>query len=293
MYGRGIRDRGLLPYLLIAPALAFYVLFAIVPIILTGVLSLFEWNGLMDPVWVGFDNFRDLIGDPKVRQAFTNSMWLVFFMCGLPVTIALILVAAITRTRIIGMSIFRLIFFIPYTLALAVVAIGWRWLYAPSGSLNGLLRAVGLEDWVRPWLGDFFWALPAIGLVGTWVMFGFAFVLLLAGAQHIPRELYDQTRIDGAGVVREFFSVTLPGVRYELAVAVIMTLIFALRTFDLVLMATRGGPGYATMTPALLMYFDVFQNGRVGMGAATAVLLTMAIFLPVTIVYRWFGREAD
>jgi raffinose/stachyose/melibiose transport system permease protein len=183
------------------------------------------------------------------------------------------------------------VFFLPYTLALAVVAIAWRWLYALDGSINGILRALLGAGAERPFLGDFTWALPALGVVGVWVTFGFVVVLLLAGAQHIPKDLYDQARVDGAGPVSEFFAVTLPGLRYELLVSLTMTLIFSLRMFDLPLMTTQGGPGYATTTPSLMMYRDVFSNGQVGFGAAIAVLLTIVIFVGVGGVNRLMGRE--
>lgn len=291
--GRGSRsgEPRLLPYLLILPGLAFYTLFVMVPIIGTLSLSLFQWDGLTTPIWVGLNNFAHVIADPDTLAAFTVSVIFLVFNCLLPVAIGLLLVAAMTRARVRGLSFFRLVFFLPYTLALAVVAIAWRWLYALDGSINGILRALLGSGAERPFLGDFTWALPALGVVGVWVTFGFVVVLLLAGAQHIPKDLYDQARVDGAGPVSEFFAVTLPGLRYELLVSLTMTLIFSLRMFDLPLMTTQGGPGYATTTPSLMMYRDVFSNGQVGFGAAIAVLLTIVIFVGVGGVNRLMGRE--
>jgi raffinose/stachyose/melibiose transport system permease protein len=287
----GFGDQGMLPYLLILPGLVFYSLFVIIPIIGTLLLSLFQWDGLATPVWVGLDNFAAVIADPNTLGAFTVSITFIVFNCIVPVAIALLLVAVMTRSHIRGLSFFRLVFVIPYTLALAVVAIAWRWLYASGGSINEILRMLFGAGAVRPFLGDFFWALPALGVIGIWVTFGFVLVLLLSGAQHIPKDLYDQARVDGAGPVREFFAVTLPGLRYELQVAVTMTLIFSLRMFDLPLMTTQGGPGYATTTPSLLMYQDVFVNGQVGIGASIAALLTIVIFVGVGVVSLVFGRE--
>jgi raffinose/stachyose/melibiose transport system permease protein len=281
----------LLPYLLILPGFVFYALFVIVPIIGTLSLSLFQWDGLSTPILVGLRNFSDVMADPNTLAAFQVSLAFIAFNCVLPLAVALLLVGAITRTRIRGLSFFRLVFFLPYTLALAVVAIAWRWLYALDGSVNEIIRTFLGPGATRPFLGDFFWALPALGVVGVWVTFGFVLVLLLSGAQHIPRDLFDQARVDGAGPVREFFAVTLPGLRYELRVAMTMTLIFSLRMFDLPLMTTQGGPGYATTTPSLMMYRDVFVNGQIGPGAAIAVLLTIVIFIGVGAVNRVFGPE--
>lgn len=284
---RSRRDAaGALPYLLILPGFAFYALFVIVPIVETARLSLYEWDGLLPKVWVGLDNFAHVLSDSTVRGSFRVSLVFVLFSCVLPVALALLLVGLIARTRIRGLSFFRFVYFLPYTIALAVVAIAWRWVYALDGSLNEIIGAVLGEDAKLAFLGEFSWALPALGVVGLWASFGFVLVMLLSGAQHIPRELYDAARVDGAGPVREFFAVTLPGVRHELRVALVMTLIMALRVFDLPLMATQGGPGYQTTTPSLLMYRDVFVNGQIGRGAAIAVLLTVVTFIGIGVVNR-------
>jgi raffinose/stachyose/melibiose transport system permease protein len=154
-------------------------------------------------------------------------------------------------------------------IALVVVAVVWRRIYEPTG-----------------WLGDFTLALPAIGLVGTWVAFGLALVLLLAGVQRIPRSLYDAARVDGAGPVREFFAVTLPNVRGELAVALTLTTITALRNFDLVYVTTGGGPGNATTVPALEVYRRAFGGGEVGAAAAVGVCLAAVIFVLALAINR-------
>jgi raffinose/stachyose/melibiose transport system permease protein len=281
----------LLPYLLILPGLIFYFLFVIVPIFGTFSLSFFRCDGLMEPVWVGLDNFTKVLTNSRTQATFRVSIIFVLFNCLLPVAVGLLLVAAMTRTRIRGLSIFRLVYFLPYTLALAVVAIAWRWLYALDGSVNEAIRMTLGPEAMRPFLGDFFWALPALGVIGVWASFGFVLVMLLSGAQHIPKDLYDQARVDGAGPVREFLAVTLPGLRYELVVALTMTLIFSLRMLDLPLMTTQGGPGYATTTPSLMMYRDVFSDGQVGIGSAIAVLLSILIFVGVAAVNRVVGRD--
>lgn len=281
---RRLDSAGAMPYLLILPGFVFYALFVLVPIVATVRLSFFQWDGLLPQVWVGLDNFTRVLSDPNMLTTFKVSLAMVFFGCLLPVGIALALVGVVARTRIRGLSFFRFAYFLPYTVALAVVAIAWRWLYAPTGSVNLVLKAIFGKGAVRPFLGDSTFALPSLGVVALWATFGFVVVLLLSGAQHIPRELYDAARVDGAGPVREFFAVTLPGIKNELRVALVMTLILALRVFDLPLMTTQGGPGYHTTTPSLMMYRDVFMNGDIGGGAAIAVLITIATFIGVGIV---------
>ena len=137
----------------------------------------------------------------------------------------------------------------------------WRWIYAPDGPLNRAFDAVGLDGFSRAWLGDFTFALPALGLVGTWVTFGLVFVLFIAGGPEISTEQYEAARIDGAGVVREFFAVTLPSLRREITVALVLTITAALRNFDVVFVTTRGGPGTNTEVPSMFIFRSVFQTG--------------------------------
>ncbi len=190
-----------------------------------------------------------------------------------------------------GVTFFRAVLFLPQTVATVVVAIAWVWIYAPDGPLNEALRAVGLGGITRGWLGDFDFALPALGLVGTWVTFGLCLVLFLAGMQKIPHSLYEAARVDGAGRVREFFAVTLPGLRGELAVALTLTMITALRTFDLIYVSTAGGPGTSTTVPSVLVYQNAFANGRVGLAAAVAVVLTALIFVVAFAITRLVDRD--
>ena len=187
-------------------------------------------------------------------------MLLVFYAL-LPVAIGLLLAAAASRARVRGLRAVRTILFLPQVIALVVVAVTWRIIYQPTG-----------------WLGDFDLALPAVGLVGTWVAYGLCFVLFMAGVQKVPRSLYDAARVDGAGPLREFFAVTLPALRGEIAVALTLTTIAALRNFDLVYLTTSGGPGDATTVPALEVYQRAFRTGEVGGAAAIGICLAAVIF---------------
>jgi raffinose/stachyose/melibiose transport system permease protein len=192
-----------------------------------------------------------------------------------------------------GLAAFRTILFLPQVVALVVVAVMWRMIYAPDGGLiNEALRAVGLGALAQNWLGDFNLALPAVGLIGTWVMYGLAMVLFTAGVQKIPQSLYDAARVDGAGPVREFFAVTLPGLRGEVAVALTLTTIAALRNFDLVYITTGGGPGNSTTVPAYEVYRRAFESGEVGGAAAIGVCLAAVIFVLAFSINRFAERGA-
>jgi raffinose/stachyose/melibiose transport system permease protein len=169
------------------------------------------------------------------------------------------------------------------------IAVIWRWIYSYDGPLNGLLRSVGLGGLVHTWLGDFTWALPSLGLIGTWFEFGLCMVLFVAGIQKIPLSLYDAARVDGASAWREFRAVTLPGLRNELVVAATITIIAALRSFDLVYVTTSGGPGTTTDVPALEIYNRAFTFGEVGSAAAIATVLSIIIAIIALAVTRLGG----
>jgi raffinose/stachyose/melibiose transport system permease protein len=267
-------------YLYLLPALVVFTAFVLVPIARAGYYSLYEWDGVTPATWVGLDNYGDVVSDEDLRRAFLHALVMLFFYAVLPVAIGLLLAGLIARARVRGLTLFRTVLFLPYVIAMVVVAVMWRMIYDPeSGALNELLRAVGLGSLTQSWLGDFNLALPAVGFVGTWVWFGLAMVLLTAGVQKIPQSLFDAARVDGAGMVREFFAVTLPALRGEIAVALTLTTIAALRNFDLIYITTKGGPGKATSVPAFQVYDRAFQTGQVGSAAAVGLTLTAIIFV--------------
>ncbi len=273
-------------YLYILPAFLVYVAFVLAPFAHGAWISLFEWDGVTPGRWVGLANYTDAIADATVRSAFVHSLVLIVFYSALPIALGLTLAAALSRTQIRGFAGFQTVLFLPQIVATVVIAVTWRWIYGPEGPLNELLRSVGLDSLARAWLGDFTWALPSVGLVGTWVMYGLCMVLFLAGIQRIPTTLYEAARIDGAGPFREVTAVTVPGLRNELAVVVALTVIAALRTFDLIFVTTKGGPGDETTVPSVLIYRRAFETGQVGSAAAVAVMLTVVVLALTFVLTR-------
>jgi raffinose/stachyose/melibiose transport system permease protein len=248
-------------YLYLLPAFALFATFVLAPLLHAAWLSLFAWDGITPGEWVGLDNYDAVVSEDDLRRAFGHSAVLLIFYAALPIMIGLLLAAAASRARIRGLTALRTILFLPQVIALVVVAVTWRLIYQPTG-----------------WLGNFDLALPSVGLVGTWVAYGLTFVLFMAGVQKIPHSLYDAARVDGAGPLREFFAVTLPALRGEIAVALTLTTIAALRNFDLVYLTTSGGPGDATTVPAFEVYQRAFRGGEVGGAAAIGVCLAAVIF---------------
>ncbi len=274
-------------YLYLLPAFAVFALFVLAPLLHSAWISLFAWDGVTEGRWVGLENYEAVAGDPELRRAFLHALVLLVFFAVLPVGIGLALAAALSRARVRGLTAFRTVLFLPQVVALVVVAVMWRLIYAPDrGLLNEGLRTIGLGGLAQSWLGDFDLALPSIGLVGTWLMYGLAMVLFTAGVQKIPPSLYDAARVDGAGPVREFFAVTLPGLRNEVAVALTLTTIAALRTFDLVYLTTGGGPGGATSVPAFEVYERAFRGGEVGAAAAIGICLAATILVLAVAIDR-------
>lgn len=279
-------------YLYVAPALLVFGLFLLWPIARAVWLSLFEWDGLGLGVFVGLDNYVEVLTDPELQAPFGHALVLVVFFSLIPVTVGLVLASLMGRARLRALGFFRTVLFLPQVVAMVVVGIAWQTLYQPAGPLNDALGAVGLGGLARPWLGDPSWALVSVGFVGTWVTSGLCLVLFLAGLAKIPRELYESARVDGAGPVREFFAVSLPALRGEIAVALTLTIIAALRTFDLVYVMTSGGPGGRTRVPSYEVYDRVFVKSDVGTGMTVAVLLTVVI-LAVTVAINRLTEAAD
>jgi raffinose/stachyose/melibiose transport system permease protein len=280
-------------WLYILPGLLFYVLFTLGPLLHTVELSFFDWDGLTVGHYIGLGNYREAFSDPLVRASFRHSAELIVFYALLPVSLGLLLTAILTRHPVRGFTFFRTALFLPQMIAGVVVAQAWVWIYAANGPLNAFLHDIGLGSLARPWLGDFSWALPAVGGIGTWVTYGLCMVLFIAGAQGIPQSLYDAARVDGAGAVREFFAVTLPALRNQVVVAFVLTTINALRSFDIIYNATSGGPGTTTYVPSYYMYRNAFVFNRVGYAAAIAVILTAAIFTLAGIVLYVSSRGEE
>ena len=281
------------PYLYVAPALLFFLLFAGLPFLHSVWLSFFDWDGITIGTWTGLDNYRTILTDDIIRSSFGHAAVLVLFFASIPIVVGLVIASVFRTLAKRGGTVFRAAIFLPQVMSGVVIGVIWTWIYAINGSLNEFLRAIGLGALAKAWLGDFTWALPAIGMVGAWVGIGLCMVLFGAGIQQIDGNLYDAARVDGAGRIREFFAVTLPALRYELGVALTLTVVGALKTFDLVFVMTRGGPGTSTQVPGLQLYTRAFGDGRVGQACAIAVVLSVLVFIVTVVIDRIATRGRE
>lgn len=278
------------PYLYLLPAFLVYAGFLLYPLIRAGQFSLYDWPGFGPSTFVGLGNYVDLMGDRRFLAAIWHALILIFFYSILPLIVGLVLAAVLRRGQVRGLGFFRVVIFMPQVIALVVVAVAWYQIYSPRGLLNDVLQLVGLGEFARGWLGDPTFALPAVGMIGFWLQTGLVMLLLLAGMGRIPNDLFEAARLDGAGPVREFFAITLPSVRGEIATALVLTIIAALKTFDLVYVTTSGGPGTATTVPSYEVYNRAFNLKQVGSASAVAIVLTLLVFVINVFVSR-IGEE--
>ena len=276
-----------LGWLFALPAITVYLVFVIRPLLLTVQYSFYDWNGIGAATWIGLDNYVRLFTDSELFGTIVHAFELILFFSFVPVLLGLAVAATIRRIAQSRLAVVaRTVLFLPQVIPLVAAGIMWTWLLSTTGLINQLLSAVGLESVTRAWLGDFSTALPAVGVIGAWVQIGLCTLLLLAGMSKIDESLYEAARLDGAGPLREFRSITLPSLRQEIGVCLTVTVISALASFDIIYVSTQGGPGNATMVPGLEIYYLAFAEREVGMASALAVALTVLVLLCVLPLQR-------
>ncbi|SCX58024.1 raffinose/stachyose/melibiose transport system permease protein [Klenkia marina] len=276
----------------VAPALAVYAFFVLRPLITSVQYSLYEWNGIGVATFVGGDNYAKVLTDPDQLGIIGNAIVLVLFFTVIPVALGL-LAAALMHGLPRGSftTVSRSVLFIPQVIPLVAAGIVWDWVYSTNGIANQMLSAVGLDGIARPWLADFDTALPAVGLIGSWVQLGLCTLLLLTGIAKIDPSLYEAARLDGASGLQVFRHVTVPGLRREIGVCVTVTMIAALASFDIVYITTQGGPGNQTMVPGVEIYRLAFSEREVGQASAMAVVLMVLVLVAILPVQRLTQRS--
>jgi raffinose/stachyose/melibiose transport system permease protein len=278
-------------WVFVLPAAAFYVVFVIQPLAMTVQYSLYKWDGIGVATWTGIQNYLRVFTDPDLFASILNAVRLIVFFSAVPVVLGLAIAATIRRIATSRLALVaRTVIFLPQVIPLVAAGITWSWLLSSTGLVNQILTAVGLEEITRAWLGDFSTALPAVGVIGAWVLLGLCTLLLLAGMSKIDPALYEAARLDGAGPLREFFSITLPNLRQEIGVCVTVTVVAALASFDIVYISTQGGPGNASMVPGLEIYYLAFSERQVGLASALAVVLTVLV-IACALPIQWLTRD--
>lgn len=287
-----VRRETIVGWLFVLPALLMYTVFVLMPLLLTIVYSFYRWNGVGPMTWVGLKNYVTVFEVPDLLGTIINAFWLVLWFSLIPVTLGLVVASLIHRvaTGRLG-EVSRTVLFLPQVIPLVAAGIIWGWLLALPGLVNQILKAVGLGEITRAWLGDFDWALPAVGIIGVWVLLGFCIVLLSTGMAKIDPALYESARIDGAGWFQEFIGITVPLLRHEIGVCLTVTVIAALAAFDIVYVSTAGGPGNSTAVPGIQIYILAFTQRSIGLASALAVLLMLLVVVVIIPIQR-LSRES-
>lgn len=291
-FSKVVHRESIIGWLFVLPALLMYAVFVLLPFLLSIQYSFYRWNGIGPMTWVGLHNYKTVLEVPNLLETIYNALRLVVYFSFIPVTLGLVVASIMNRvaTGRLG-AVARTVLFLPQVIPLVAAGIIWGWLLALPGLINQILRAVGLGSFARAWLGDFDWALPAVGFIGIWVLLGFCTVLLWTGMTKLDPALYESARIDGAGWLTEFVKITIPLLRHEIGVCLTVTVIAALAAFDIVYVSTAGGPGNATAVPGIQIYILAFTQQRIGLASALAVML-MALVLVVVIPIQRLSRES-
>ncbi len=276
------RRRALVAYAFLAPSLIVFLIFRHGPALFSLLLAFFNWTMVDQPYFVGLDNFVRLAQDAIFWKALGNTLRYTLFAVPPDIVIAMFL-ALLLNQKLLGLTIFRLAYFIPVVTATAIVDIVWQWLYQPNGIINGALQSVGIPG--RAWLSEPATVLPAIAMMSVWKHVGFNMLIFLAGLQAIPAELEEAARLDGASRWRVFWNITLPLMRPVIVLATILPPIGSLQVVDAAYVMTGGGPFYASTTLVYYTYLKAFDQYQMGYGATVAFVLFL-IILAVTLLQR-------
>jgi multiple sugar transport system permease protein len=287
-----VRNRGLVGWLFIAPALALTGVFFLWPLALVGWMSLHNWPLIGRIRFIGLRNYEALLGDSVFLHAvvFTLEYAAVITPAIFVVAMTLALLANSER-RFVGAM--RTVWFLPTAIGLSTASVLWVWmLNSEVGVFAALARALGLTDAGIPYLDNATNALLAACSMVVWKTAGFNMVLLLVGLQSIPKELHEAARIDGAGYWQDFRHVTLPLMRRTLKLALVLSVTGSLLAFDQFYIITRGGPQNGTISMVYWIYSNAFSSFRVGYAASMSIVL-LALVLMVSVAQLVLLREAD
>lgn len=267
-----------------------YLLFTLYPVGFAVYASLTNWNGLGVMRFVGLDNYVRLFSDANFLESIYNTF---FYMIGIPIGLAVSLALAVAMNRkIVGLTAFRTIYYVPVISSLAAIAILWQWAYnGDFGLVNQALALVGIDG--PNWLASTFWAKPAIILMAIWKGLGFSMILYLAAIQSVPRSLYEAAQLDGANGWQRFRTITLPMVRPVTFFLVVTNVIGGAQLFTEVnIMTPTGGPEYSTASAVWHIWRQAFKYQQMGYATAMAIVLGLLILVVTLIQFRLNRRNS-
>lgn len=274
----------LTPALLLAPGLILFFVVIILSSIETFWISFHSWDGFGAKVWVGVDNYKELLDDPQFYVSLRNNIiWIVMFLSSLPVGLA---IALLLNQKIKGMRLAKSLFFMPLVLSTVTVGVIFGWFYDPTYGLLALIFNGFGATTIPALLSDDFWVTPAIVLAALWPQVAFCMVLFLAGLNNLDEEQINAGRIDGAKGLNMLRFIIIPQLKQISFIALAITIIGALRSFDIIAVMTSGGPFGSSTVLAYQMYEQSLFSYRFGYGAAIATVL----FLIMSVFIAWYLR---
>lgn len=287
---RWVIGRNLTGWAFVVPVGVFFVLFLLIPVV-----GVFWWSTqsgrlLGGNEFVGLENFGTILNSIEASGALRTTV--AFALLSVPTIIVISLVLGMSLARVRrGATVYRFLVYFPVLVPPIVVGLIWVFLtHVDFGMFNIILRLVGAEP--VNWLSTTN-ALPVVAAADVWRSVGYWSIFFLAAILALPRELYEAAHLDGAHMIRRFWHVTLPGIRNILLLAVLMATIWALQVFEIVLVLTRGGPGTSTRTAVYYVWWYVFGDGQVGLGAAISVLLLTVILTMSLLIVRLIRQRHD
>jgi multiple sugar transport system permease protein len=281
-------QRRLAPWLFLAPGMAMFLVYVLIPIAQSFHISLLDWDGLGQPEWIGLENYVELLDDDAFYTSLWNNvLWLVLYMLALP---AGLMIALFLNQTVPGIRIYKSLFFFPFVISQVVVGLMFSWFYAPGfGLFYGIIE--GLTGTGIAVLADDRFVTYGIIAAGLWPQIAYVMILYLTGLNNVAPDQIEAARLDGARGWRMLWYVVLPQLKPATFIAVVVTVIGALRSFDLVSIMTDGGPYGSSRVLSFYMYEQALSEYgyRMGYGAAIAVVLfaIMMIFISGFIWKMW------
>jgi raffinose/stachyose/melibiose transport system permease protein len=270
------------------PALVFFIAFGVVPLLGVLGLSFTRWDGIGAIYPAGFDSWRSVLKDPGLPHALYVT-FLVMILSWLVQTPASILIGVFLASHARYRGVLAVLFFIPLLLSSAAIAVAYKALLDPNFGLGAGLQIGFLS---QDWLGEDKLALGVVIFIVSWQFIPFHSLIYQGAVRQIPRSMYEAAEIDGAGRIRQFWSVTLPQLKYTIVTSSTLMVVGSLTFFDLIFVLTAGGPGDATRVLALDMYKTGFQANLMGPASAIAVILVLVAFALALILRRIGGGGA-
>ena len=285
--------KNLIGYSFIIPNFIGYLIFILIPVCFSFILSVMEWDGSIAPMnFVGLNNFIGLLSDSTFKISLANTFYYAVFT--VPLTaVAALLIAVLLNNKVKGIVLFRTAFFFPYIASLVAVGAVWNMLFqADFGPINEFLRAIGITN-PPGWVASQKWAMPAIIITSIWKYMGYYMIVYLAALQGISQELYEAADIDGATGWKKLRYITIPMLKPTTFFVVIMLTIQCFKVFDLIYVMTQGGPGRATNVLVNHIYNAAFVDFKFGYASASSIVLFVIVLIVTLIQFKGEKKFTD